>query len=182
MCEMSALSITQPPQPQGHDPPPDGAEVRAALEQVTQSNHFRASLRLTAFLRFVVERTLAGRLKEIKGYTIAVEAFGRDPSFEPDTDPIVRVEAARLRRALAAYYAGRGRADRTIIDMPRGSYVPRFRRPVEARIPESSDRAVIRILLDRLVELQRQLEYLTIEMERAWVDAEHAGQPVSRRD
>lgn len=103
------------------------AGVRAALERVLASADFAASPRLTAFLRFVVESTLDGRAEALKGYTIAVEALGRPPSFDPQSDPIVRVEATRLRRALERYYATLGVDDPIIIDVPKGGYVPQFR-------------------------------------------------------
>jgi hypothetical protein len=76
----------------------------------------------------VVEAALAGCADRLKAYTIAVEALGRGENFDPQTDPIVRVEAVRLRRALAAYYAGPGAHDPLIIELPRGRYVPTFRR------------------------------------------------------
>src|SRR5471032_948048 len=83
-------------------------EIRAALALVIASARFRACPRLTSFLRFVVEAWLAGRSGRVKGYTVGVEAFGRPDSFDPQIDPIVRVEATRLRRALDRYYAGEG--------------------------------------------------------------------------
>ncbi|HUI96647.1 MAG TPA: hypothetical protein VLX44_12895 [Xanthobacteraceae bacterium] len=107
---------------------PDETEVRAALERVLATASFRASPQLGAFLRFVVDETLHGRGASLKGYTIAVEALGRDPRFNPQIDPIVRVEATRLRRALERYYAGAGLADPVIIDLARGSYAPTFAR------------------------------------------------------
>ncbi len=100
--------------------------VRRALAHVLASDELRSSPQLANILRFVVEATLDGRREAIKGYTIAVEALGRDPSFDPQADPIVRVEATRLRRALERYYAGAGAADDIEIAIPRGSYVPRF--------------------------------------------------------
>ena len=103
------------------------------LEQVVASAAFRSAPRLAAFLRFVVEMTLAGQSDRIKGYTIGVEALGRDESFDPQTDPIVRVEAGRLRRALARHYAGAGRNDAVVIELPLGRYVPAFHRPQRGR-------------------------------------------------
>lgn len=100
--------------------------VRRALAHVLASDELRSSPQLANILRFVVEATLDGRREAIKGYTIAVEALGRDPSFDPQADPIVRVEATRLRRALERYYAGAGAADDLEIAIPRGSYVPHF--------------------------------------------------------
>lgn len=109
-------------------------EVRAALERVLASADLCTSPRLGAFLRYVVESTLAGRAEQIKGYTIAVEALGRAPTFDPQSDPIVRVEATRLRRALQNYYNTAGLADPVLIHIPKGGYVPRFedRRVAEA--------------------------------------------------
>jgi hypothetical protein len=66
----------------------------------------------------VVEATLRGASDRIKGYTIAVEALGRADDFDPQADPIVRVEAMRLRRALARYYANGGARDAVVIDVP----------------------------------------------------------------
>lgn len=100
--------------------------VRRALSRVLDSEELRSSPQLANILRFVVEVTLDGRSEAIKGYTIAVEALGRDASFDPQADPIVRVEATRLRRALERYYAGAGAGDEIEIVVPRGSYVPQF--------------------------------------------------------
>ena len=106
---------------------PSDAEIRAMLERVVASASFSKSPQLVSFLRFVVETVLAGHGRQIKGYTIATDALGRDARFNPQTDPIVRVEAGRLRRALDHYYANEGRLDPTVIEMPRGGYVPAFR-------------------------------------------------------
>ena len=102
------------------------AIIRAGLDRVLVSDAFRAAPQLSAFLSFVVERTVEGRAAELKGYTIAVEGLGRPADFNPQLDPIVRVEAGRLRRALAQYYAGDGRDDPVQISMPVGGYVPVF--------------------------------------------------------
>src|SRR5262245_63863655 len=90
---------------------PDAEEVRAALEHMAASEAFRGSPQLVAFLRYVVEARLRGTQDRIKGYTIAVEALGRTADFDPQSDPIVRVEATRLRRALTRYYANGGSND-----------------------------------------------------------------------
>ncbi|MDC7787488.1 hypothetical protein PQJ75_09285 [Rhodoplanes sp. TEM] len=100
--------------------------MRAALARITASQRFRDSPQIAAFLTYVVERTLAGKAEQIKGYTIAVEAFGRDASFDPNSQSIVRTEAARLRQELARYYAEPGRDDPIRIELPRGRYVPVF--------------------------------------------------------
>lgn len=106
---------------------PGAEEIRAALTRILASEEFSSSPRLADFLRYIVETTLAGRADEIKGYTIAVEALGRPPSFDPQSDPIVRVEATRLRRALERYYSTSAPVTCVEITVPKGSYVPSFR-------------------------------------------------------
>src|SRR4051812_39844885 len=101
---------------------PCAEEIRAALERMASSEAFRGSPQLVAFLRYVVEATLRGTADRIKGYTIAVEALGRGENFDPQADPIVRVEAMRLRRALGRYYANGGKRDAVLIELPLGSY------------------------------------------------------------
>ncbi|MCX5570776.1 MULTISPECIES: hypothetical protein [Kaistia] len=100
--------------------------VRAALGQIVESASFVASRQLSAFLTYVVEKTLAGEADRIKAYSIATEALGRPETFDPASDPIVRVEAGRLRKALDAYYRTGGANAALRIAMPRGSYVPHF--------------------------------------------------------
>jgi hypothetical protein len=93
-------------------PHPD--DIRQELNRIINSSPFRDAYRLTSFLSFIVEMTLAGNGNKLKTYTIAVEALGR-------------VEAVRMRQALARYYSGIGRDDPLVIEVPRGSYVPAFR-------------------------------------------------------
>ena len=122
-----------------NEPPrlPGPYEVLGALERLTASEELRASPQLMAFLAFVVETTRRGDANRIKAYTIAVEALGRGADFDPETDSIVRVVAGRLRRALDKYYAEAGAGDPVVIELPRGSYVPVFRRRVT--VPEPAD-------------------------------------------
>lgn len=112
-------------------PQPD--EILRELGHIVASAAFRDLLHLKRFLTFIVEATLAGNVSSIKAYTVAIEALGRGSDFDPQRDPIVRVEAGRLRQALARYYAGAGRDDLLRIDVPRGTYVPVFRRPDNAK-------------------------------------------------
>jgi hypothetical protein len=104
---------------------PEGA--RAALQRILASSTFAGSERLSRFLSLAVEQTLLGQGELLKEYFLGVEVFGRPESYDPRTDPIVRVEARRLRAKLAAYYEGEGAHDALIIDFPKGSYVPEFR-------------------------------------------------------
>lgn len=110
-----------------HDAP-EAAEIRQELARILTSSSFLNSPRLRNFLSFVVETTLAGKGQRVKAYTIAVEALGRGTHFDPQNDPIVRVEAGRLRGALAQHYAVEGREDPVVIELPRGGYGPTFRR------------------------------------------------------
>lgn len=100
--------------------------IRLALYKITRSPEFAASIQLRQFLTFVVEASIADPPVPLKGYTIATQALGRDDSFNPAADPIVRVEAARLRKRLEDYYAGTGQNDPVRIIIPKGSYQPGF--------------------------------------------------------
>ena len=101
---------------------PGAGEIRAQLERILASRCFEQAARSSSFLRFVVEQTLAGHGERLKGYTIAVEVFGRPADFDAQSDPLVRVEAGRLRRRLIEYYADEGRHDPVRLELPRGSY------------------------------------------------------------
>lgn len=104
-----------------------GEEVRAALERILSWPAMARSPQLGKFLSYIVERTLAGEAQTIKAYSIAIDVFGRPADFDPQVDPIVRVQARRLRGLLKAYYAGPGASERICIALPRGRYVPDFR-------------------------------------------------------
>jgi adenylate cyclase len=100
--------------------------IRDQLRRILESPEFKGSERLSEFLRYVTEETLTGRSDQIKGYSIGVEVFGRTRDFDPQTDPVVRVVAGRLRRALQSYYSGTGADDPIRISIPKGRYVPDF--------------------------------------------------------
>lgn len=109
-----------------HGAEPPLGEIFESLQTLLCSNALRLSERNRRFLSFVVTQTIEGRSDRIKAYSIGVDVFGRDDSFDPTVDPIVRIEATRLRSALTAYYEGAGAGDRIRIAMPRGGYVPSF--------------------------------------------------------
>ena len=108
------------------DSAPPVEEIRSALEHIVASPGFRHSPQLVSFLRFVVESTLSGKAASIKSYSIGIGALGRREDFDPHVDPIVRVEAGRLRRALMGYFAAEGAGRPIIIEIPLGHYVPIF--------------------------------------------------------
>jgi len=118
----------------------DAERVRAQVDRILASAVFADAERAKNFLRFVVESKLAGRASEIKEFVIAVEVLGRASSFDSKTDPIVRVEAGRLRDRLTSYYEDEGESDFILISLPKGGYVPEFS---ERRRPAAPGRAAV---------------------------------------
>jgi TolB-like protein len=105
--------------------------IREQVALICQSKDFAHAERLKRFLQFVVEETLSGRGDRLKAYAIALGVFDRDDAFDPQSDPIVRIEASRLRRALEHYYLTDGRNDAILVTIPKGGYAPHaeFRQP-----------------------------------------------------
>jgi len=103
---------------------PSGDDVRRQLDRLLASAVFANAGRMSRFLKFVVEQTLAGEGERLKEYVIGIEVFDRDATYDPRLDSIVRVEAARLRSKLAEYYAGEGRGDAVVLSLPKGGYAP----------------------------------------------------------
>lgn len=101
-------------------------EILAETEAILADRLFAKSPQLRRFLRFAVERTLAGEGMRLKEYTIAVEALGRPESFDARLDSIVRVEARRLREKLEIYYETKGMQDPIVIRIEPGKYIPLF--------------------------------------------------------
>jgi adenylate cyclase len=102
-------------------------EITHQLERMLPSPDFHATPQQVTFLKYVVDQTLAGNADSIKGYTVATEAFGRNPDFDQSYDPIVSIQANRLRLALEQYYETAGKNDPIRIDIPKGTYVPVFK-------------------------------------------------------
>ena len=100
--------------------------IRTQLNRILSSREFHATDRIRDFLRFVVEETLTGRADQLKGYTIATQVFDRDKDFDAALDPVVRIQAGRLRRSLERYYLVAGESDPVYIDIPKGRYIPVF--------------------------------------------------------
>lgn len=110
------------------NPSPTPAEVRKELARMLSSAHFAGAHRLSRFLRFVVERYLdGGAAARIRESMLALEVFDRGGDFDPAIDPIVRVEATRLRSKLQRYFRTEGRGDPVIIWLKKGSYTPVIR-------------------------------------------------------
>jgi serine/threonine-protein kinase len=102
-------------------------EVWFELRKVLGSKQLRSCPTLRRFLCFVVEETMAGRGNRLSEYVVGVQVFGRPASYDPRLDSRVRVEAHRLRDALAGYYREQGRSDPVLIEISTGSYTPSFR-------------------------------------------------------
>lgn len=101
-------------------------QVRDQLDKIVVSNGFFRSPRMQRFLNFVVEGRLAAKFhsEDLKESVIGMAVFDRDAGYDPKTDPVVRVEARRLRAKLEEYYEGPGKQDSVRIELPKGSYVP----------------------------------------------------------
>lgn len=100
--------------------------VETQLARVIGSRHFCNAPRLSRFLSYVVEESLAGRLDRLKGYTVGLEVFDKPEDFDPQTDTIVRVQARAMRQKLDQYYAQDGAQDPIHISIAKGSYEPAF--------------------------------------------------------
>ncbi|MFQ5929359.1 MAG: hypothetical protein ACE5MK_06645, partial [Acidobacteriota bacterium] len=104
------------------------ASIQTELEKILASEIFARAERLSRFLRFAVEQTIQGHGEQIKEYVLGLEVFDRNESYDPRIDPIVRVEAARLRTKLKEYYEKEGLGDPVLIQLNKGSYVPHFQK------------------------------------------------------
>jgi len=113
--------------------------VEKHLERVLTSPGIVSNERLSRFLRFIAKEELNGRGSELKESLIGIEVFGRRPGFDPKHDSTVRSEAARLRARLAEYYDDKGRGDTVVIELPKGGYIPRFRRS-EPPLPQGNSK------------------------------------------
>jgi hypothetical protein len=112
------------------------SDIRAQLERILSSPDFVVPDRAHRFLEYVVTEAVSGRADRIKAYSIATEVFGRGPRFDPQFDPVVRIEAGRVRRALERYYLTAGSSDPIVITIPKGSYAPAFFQRTEERRPD----------------------------------------------
>jgi adenylate cyclase len=104
-------------------------EVLAQLDRILGSSRFSRSPRLRAFLDYAVRQTLEGHGDLISGTRIALNVFGRDNSFDSNSDPLIRVQARNLRLALHQYYQDEGRKDLLRIEIPKGQYAASFAEP-----------------------------------------------------
>src|SRR5947208_7883814 len=99
-------------------------KVAEQLNRILASKSFRQADRMKRFLSFIVNETIEGRGERLKEFVVGVEVFGKDTSFDPRGDPIVRVQARRLRSQLDRYYREEGQDDEIVIELPKGGYAP----------------------------------------------------------
>lgn len=120
-------------------------KLHKQLERVLNSKSFEGVDRLKRFLSFIVAETLAGRGDQLKEFTVGEQVFDKGADFDPRSDPIVRVQAGRLRARLTRYQLEEGQNDEIVIELPKGRYVPVFR-PREVNPPK---RRISAVLLER---------------------------------
>jgi Malectin domain len=147
-------------------------EERAELQAVLSSPLFQRAPKLSKILAYICEKYFSGKGANLKEYSIAVDALGRAPGFDPQADAIVRVDLHLLRKRLELYYAGEGKSRRLRILLPLGHYVPEFvlnnaRGADNARIPPkavfSSSPVIARPLLP-LEEFARVAQNAPVEL------------------
>lgn len=115
--------------------------IREQVDRILTSDAFAQSQRRQSFLSYIVTEMLAGRGERLKAYSVAIDVFDREKSFDSAANPLVRIEASRLRDKLRAYYAREGAHDTVRIDLPKGSYAPliEFREAASFNPPPAND-------------------------------------------
>ena len=124
-------------------------EVRRQLDRVLRAESFVRSPQISRFLQFAVEKGLAGDKDQLKEITVALEVFERPADFDPKLDPIVRVEAGRLRNKVREYYATEGASDPLWVGLAKRGYRPVVRlqaaKPAPGPLPDGPSLAVLPI-------------------------------------
>ncbi|HZU09126.1 MAG TPA: hypothetical protein VFA02_04430 [Pseudacidobacterium sp.] len=113
----------------------DQALIYNMLEEILASAPFRSSRRYPAMLRYIVEKTLEGQQECLKERTIGVEVFGRDPGYDTNADPVVRFSAGEVRKRLAQLYHDTSKDYPVEVELPLGTYIPRFHRRAVSVLP-----------------------------------------------
>ena len=103
--------------------------VQQQLEKLLATPLFHSSKRYPSFLKFVVTRSLAGQTDQLKERILGVEIFGRPADYDTNTDPIVRVTAAEIRKRIEQYYQDPKHSQEIRLYLPAGSYVPQYSWP-----------------------------------------------------
>jgi len=144
--------------------PGDRDAIHQQLERILAHPHFKHSKRYPNLLRYIVERTLNGD-GHLKERTLGVEVFGRDPDYDTNDDPVIRITAGEIRKRIAQYYHEPGHESEIRIDLPAGSYVPEFHMPVQRTSLEIEHHASIplaEVVRARSPIAKRSLLYLVL--------------------
>jgi adenylate cyclase len=139
----------------------DPRQIRQQLQRILASKSFANSERMTRFLRLAVEYSLEGRSAELKEYLIGTEVFDRGAQFDPRVDPVVRVEARRLRTKLSSYYAAEAAPGELVIDLPKGTYVPGFGECPHAAAVHTNQPATLALMPFRNLSSDPENEYFS---------------------
>jgi hypothetical protein len=130
--------------------------IQEQVGRLLADSHFSQSRRFPSFLRYVVEKTLAGQEDALKERTLGVEIFGRRADYDTASDPIVRVTAAEIRKRIAQYYQDPGHESELRVSLPPGSYIPQFHWPETAKQNDATQAAIIpltpALVLDQAVK------------------------------
>jgi hypothetical protein len=128
---------SQSSQPSQPSQVPTHAEIRRALDRLLSNKRFANAPMKRRFLQLICKAYLDGRAEDLNEYMIGCEVFGRNNSYNPALDPIVRVGAHELRKKLENYYKNDGKNDDILLEVPIGSYIPVFTRRTQP--PETAD-------------------------------------------
>jgi TolB-like protein/tetratricopeptide (TPR) repeat protein len=146
------------------------AGILEAVERICLDPAFARATRLCRFLRHAVTRTLAGEPDSLKESLLGREVFDRGPEFDPKADPIVRIDARRLRRKLAEYYEGGGAGDAIRVSFHTGAYVPTFQRSSGA-VQTASSELVLAVLPFRNLSMSVETEFFSEGLSEALLNA-----------
>jgi hypothetical protein len=123
----------------------DREAILLELQEVLASPHFCNSKRYPALLKYIVENTLAGKSDMLKERTLGVEVFDRSPSYDTNTDTVVRYTAGEVRKRLSLYYHELGRKAAIQISLPAGSYIPEFLHSQDEAEEEGAGSSEVRV-------------------------------------
>jgi hypothetical protein len=157
------------------------AAIHQQLNRMLSNQHFSHSKRFPSFLRFIVQEELEGRGDQLKERTLGVEVFGRDADYDTNSDPIVRVTAAEIRKRIAQYYQDCGAPEQLRISLPPGSYMPHFEWPRSADVSSAhvppSDGTSSSLMADGVVisPIGAQPPYLSIAPVESAVPRSYGG-------
>lgn len=113
-------------------------EIEDALGKICQSSFFRTSPKSCEFLRYIVRHALLGTVDELKERLIGITLLGRETTYDTGSDAGVRVRANDVRKRLNSYNVAAETSGEVTLDLPIGSYIPRFFRNVESPLNLSS--------------------------------------------